>query len=504
MPAAVRTYLTTGLALMGAGFVTAAQINPPLHKAETRVVEAAVSLVAAVGDGLPCSGYNTDGCDISAPQAYTPVVLDTSGSPANIAANIINAVASIPRAFVDALNGLSYALEVTGSWWVYTPTNVLGFDPADPAKVTALVDLAIPFKPVSNAIGDHLAWWAKANLPMDAGCTANAGPHCPDADAMFAKMFKAGIFRLAAGYQFPTVVNPISEAEGAIGNEIPGSEGAETAWSGAYVKLNLLDPAYALINYLQADPSTNTPEPITGAEIVATLDRLGKALAVGFNPFVPMSFLLKGWPYTALTPLFKPFVPIFCKTCNPIDPGLPPVAPAEGAATLVSAAASETPEPEVGDSIPAAAPAGQDDAAEAPAAQVGEPAKDDAPVAAAVAAAHQAAEVPPDVEASSDDPATDRDTADPTGLADAATDADTATDTDTDADTATDADTKADTDAKADAGTGADADAKAAAPSKPVRTSRAAHRAARSSATASADRGSRPAKARAGAASSGE
>ena len=170
MPAAVRTYLTTGLALMGAGFVTAAQINPPLQKAETRVVEAAVSLVAAVGNGLPCSGYNTDGCDISAPQTYTPVVLDTAGSPANIAANIINAVASIPRAFVDALNGLSHALEVTGSWWVYTPTNVLGFDPADPVKVTALVDLAIPFKPISNVVGEHLSWWAKANLPMDAGC----------------------------------------------------------------------------------------------------------------------------------------------------------------------------------------------------------------------------------------------------------------------------------------------------------------------------------------------
>lgn len=343
MPTVARSYLTTGLALMGAGFVTAAQLNPPLRPAETRIVEAAVNLVAAVNNGQACSGYNTDGCDISAPQTYTPVVLDQSGSAANIAANIINAVASIPRAFVDALNELSYALEVTGNWWVYSKTNVLGFDPADPPKITALVDLLIPFKALSNPTGDQLSWWAKANLPMDAGCTGSVGPACKDFNSIVSKMFLAPIWKLNAGFQFPTVYNPVSDAETAVGEEIEGSTGDEVAWSGAYVKLNPLDPAYSVINYLMADPSTNTPEPVTGAEISATLDRLGKALVLDFNPFVPMSFLLKGWPYTALTPLFKPFVPWLCKACNPEDPGLPPVqtTPESAATTLVSAAAAE-------------------------------------------------------------------------------------------------------------------------------------------------------------------
>lgn len=469
MPAVVRTYLTTGLALMGVGFVTAAQINPPLRQAETRVVEAAVSLVAAVGNGQACSGFNTDGCDISAPQSYTPVVLDKSGSAANIAANIINAVASIPRAFVDAVNDLSYALEVTGSWWVYTPTNVLGFDPADPAKITALTNLLIPFKPISHTVGDQLAWWARANLPMDAGCTANAGPHCSNPNAMFAKMFKAGIFTLAAGYQFPKVVNPISDAEGAIGNEIPGSEGAETAWSGAYVKLNLLDPAYALLNYLQADPAKNTPKPITGAEIAATLDRLGKALTLDFNPFVPMSFLLKGWPYTILTPVFKPFVPIFCPTCNPIDPGLPPVAPAESAAsTLVSAATpAEAVAPAVNVTPVNATPPAE--AAEVSAAEPGESARaasDDAP---AVTAEPKAATTVADA------PGADA-TADLAGAVEAAT---------------------------------------ASAASEPVSKPRGGNRGARTSAVAraaaaagaaaeAADQGASPSKARARAAASGE
>ena len=344
MSPVVRSYLTTGLALMGAGFVTAAQFTPPLHQAETRLVESAVTLVAAVGNGLPCSGYNTDGCDINAPQTYTPLVINRSGSLANIPANILNAVISIPRAYVDAINELSYSLEVTGNWWVYSPTNVLGTDPADPPKYTALTDLLIPFEAVSHAVGNQISWWGKANLPTDAGCTADVGPLCPNANTILSKMVLAPIWKLAAGYQFPTVINPVSAAEGQLGNQIPGSVGTPMAWSGAYVRLNLLDPAIALYNYLTADPSTNTPKPVTGADITATLDRLGKALVLDFNPFVPRSFLLKGWPYTAFKWLFKPFISKLCPTCNPADPGGPPLAPAQSAAaTPVSAQAPDSP-----------------------------------------------------------------------------------------------------------------------------------------------------------------
>ncbi len=380
MPSAVRSYLTMGVALMGAGFVTAAQITPPLQQAETRVVQAAITLAAAVGNGLPCSGYNTEGCDINAPQTYVPQVLDQSGNAANIAANVVNLVVSMPRAFIDAVNELSYALEVTGNWWVYSPTNVLGFDPADPPKITALVDLMIPFKPVSHAVGEHLSWWGKANLPMDEGCTADVGPLCGNIDAIFAKMFLAPIWTLAAGYQFPEVVNPVSDAEGAYGNQIPGSTGTETAWSKAFVKLNLFDPAIALMNYLTADPAANAPKPITPGEIVATLDRLRKALVLDFNPFVQNSFLLKGWPYTALTPLFKPFVPILCPTCDPVNPGGPTAAvpaPQSAAATLVSAqtpadsSTSGTPAVDVpGDEQPAGAEPGSAKPDKAPSADV--------------------------------------------------------------------------------------------------------------------------------------
>ena len=357
MPAAVRSYLTAGVALMGAGVITAAQIVPSLDEAETRVLEAAVSLAAAVGAAQPCSGYLTDGCDILATPSYSPVALDPSGSMANVPVNLLNAVISIPRAFVDAVNDLSYSLEVTGNWWVYTPTNVLGFDPADPPKITALANLAIPFKPLSNAVGDHLAWWARANLPMNAGCTGSVGPACADPAAILSQMFLAPSWVLNAGYQFPDSNNPVSDAEGEIGEEIPGSEGQQTPWSGAYVKLDPADPVNSVLNYLMADPATNTPATVTLTEISATLDRFGKALDLAFNPFVPRSFLLKGWPYTALTPLFLPFVPTLCPTCDPENPGGPALPPQQSAAaTILASTEVESVAPSMGvDSTEAAA-----------------------------------------------------------------------------------------------------------------------------------------------------
>ncbi|MFM9034234.1 MAG: hypothetical protein ACKOQ4_08100 [Mycobacterium sp.] len=370
MPAAARSYVSTGVALAGAFAVTAAQLAPPVHQAETRAVQAAVSLTAA---GQACSGYHTDGCDIWAKQTYTAVALNQNAmSAANIAANILTAVASIPRAVVDGLNDLSYALEQTGSWWVYTSTNALGFDPADPLKVAALVNLAIPFKALSHPLGDQLSWWARANLPTNPGCTGNVGPTCEDFGAILNVMFKAPFRTLASGYTFPTIYDPISEEEAAIGEEIPGSTGAELPWSGAYVKMNLADSFNSVANYLNADPALNTPERVTGAEVRAALARLGAASKLGFYPFVPKSFLLKGWPYTALTPLFTPFIKQLCPTCDPANPGGPgltevtPPAAATPPATLVGASAAEA------DPAPAAA------LAAAPAADA-KPAKDDAP-----------------------------------------------------------------------------------------------------------------------------
>ncbi|KRE33155.1 hypothetical protein ASG82_23325 [Mycobacterium sp. Soil538] len=316
------------MALVGASVISVTPIQPVTP--QTRIANDAYSLTAASvpgapidgsGDGIACSGYHTDQCDIGAPQYYTPIEVDTSkGSILNVPANIFNAIISIPRAYLDGLNDLSYALEVTGSWWVYDPVNVLGYDPADPPKITAVTNLLIPFKALSNPLGEHVSWWAKANLPMNAGCTGTAPPTCQDAGAILSKMFTAPIWDLIYGYTFPALNNPVSDAEGAAGEAIPGSEGEPVPWSGAHVQLNPYDPIWNVINYMLADPTTNRPEAITLKEVGESLARFGKALWQDFNPFVPGSFLWKGFPYTLVTPFIKPFVKILCPSCDPEHP----------------------------------------------------------------------------------------------------------------------------------------------------------------------------------------
>ena len=313
-----------------------------------------VAAAIPTGPGEACSGYNTDGCDINKEQSYTPITAPNLENPAwqNVLPNLFNALISVPRAYLDGLNDLSHALEVTGSWWVYTPTNVLGYDPADPPKITSITNLLIPFKPLSYALGEHVSWWAKANLPMDAGCTGTAPPTCQDANSILSKMFLAPIWDLIAGYTFPELNNPVSDEEGQAGEEIPGQTGNPVPWSGESVQLNPWDPVYNTLNYLFAPPEQNRPEPITLTEVIQSVVRFSKAVWLDFNPFVPGSFLWKGYPYTLVTPFIKPFVKLLCPSCDPehpedptpFDGELPPSSQGTGGsgATTLLASSTET------------------------------------------------------------------------------------------------------------------------------------------------------------------
>ena len=307
-------------------YLASATVTPELGTEDesTDSVQPANS-VATLAPNNACSGYNTEGCDIWAEQEYTPVSMPDLDNPNvfNILPNLLNAIASIPRAYLNGLNDLSHALEVTGNWWVYTPTNVLGYDPADPPKITAITNLLVPFEPLSNPLGEHLSWWAKGNLPMDAGCTGTVGPACSNPDQIVNKMFKAPLWDLFSGYEFPELNNPVSNAEAAVGEEIPGEVGTAVPWSGEPVQLNPMDPVYSVLNYLLAPPEQNKPEAFTLTDVVESVKRFGDALMLAFNPFVPGSYLLKGGQYTLLTPLFTPFLPVLCPQCDPDNPGDP-------------------------------------------------------------------------------------------------------------------------------------------------------------------------------------
>lgn len=224
-------------------------------------------------------------------------------SPANVPVNLFNLFMSMPAWEIQAMGRLADAMEATGSWQVWSPTNVFGFDEQDPPKLKAIIDMTFPVAPVSSALGEQISWWAVANLPMNAGCAGAQGA-CPDPGSMVRSMFTVPLGELYRGYQFPTVTNPFT--------------GQPTSWSGQYVKLDRGAAAAALRDYLTAPPvgiATVTP-----AEAANTVSRLTKSFNTAFYPFVQDSEWFDS-ARTPLAPLFRALAPVLCASCeaNPYD-----------------------------------------------------------------------------------------------------------------------------------------------------------------------------------------
>jgi len=286
MPVASLPYVSAGVALVGASVIAVTPITP-LQPEITRA-ELEVRLAAA--------------------------------SIANVPANLINAVLSLPMAEIQGIQRFADAMEASGSWWVYTPVNVLGWDPANFEMTKGLVDALLPFQALSGPLGTQLNWWLAANLPMHEGCSGL--PPCTDPAGMLGSMFTVGPWEFydADGYTFPTIFNPVSEHEGEMGQEL-GETGDEVDWSGEQVILDPFEPFTSVVNYLMADPGEVTFPTFEQAATAVT--SLFRALWITWYPFVPQSYM---WQPESqlLAPLFRAFAPILCPSCNPEDPFLPP------------------------------------------------------------------------------------------------------------------------------------------------------------------------------------
>lgn len=219
-------------------------------------------------------------------------------SPANVPANLLTLILSIPAWEIQAMDRFADAMIATGSWQVWGPTNVFGFDEQDPPKLKAVIDMMMPVAPFSAALGDELSWWAKANLPMNAGCAARPGA-CPDLNALLDSMFKVPMSQLHQGYQFPAVTNPFT--------------GEPTSWSGKYVKVDPRGAFTALGAYLTGPRQSAAT--VTLAEASAVVSKTAKAIADAYNPFVPNSEWFNP-EQSVLAPAFRAVVPTFCRSCD--------------------------------------------------------------------------------------------------------------------------------------------------------------------------------------------
>ncbi len=308
MSTAVRPYLATGVAALSV---------------------AAVSLTPMEADGAS---------DRSSVQSYR-LTAASEPSLANVPANLLTLILSIPAWEIQAMDRFADAMIATGSWQVWGPTNVFGFDEQDPPKLKAFIDMMMPVAPFSAALGDELSWWAKANLPMNAGCAARPGA-CPDLNALLDSMFKVPMSQLHEGYQFPVVTNPFT--------------GQPTSWSGQYVKVDRWGAFTALGAYLTG-PRQSVAS-VTLAEASAVVSKTAKAIADAYNPFVPNSEWFNS-EQTGLAPALRALAPNFCRSCDPDNlydnpwlyenyrsPSVPPASAAVVAADLGDVAADEVPD----------------------------------------------------------------------------------------------------------------------------------------------------------------
>ncbi|MGE0217777.1 MAG: hypothetical protein AB7S95_18715, partial [Mycolicibacterium sp.] len=91
MPAAIRSYVTAGVALVGASVISVSPIAPTIAAA-------------------PQQNVRSVSMDVDL----------TAASAANIPANLVNKFHNMPQAHVDAVNYWADSWVQSGNWWVYS------------------------------------------------------------------------------------------------------------------------------------------------------------------------------------------------------------------------------------------------------------------------------------------------------------------------------------------------------------------------------------------------
>lgn len=319
MPTSARSYVAAGVALVGAGVISATPVTAPQPVSQRSGYD--VDLVAAVQSCTDAAAGPLCGTAPGVRSAVPFTPASDGSSIFNIPTNLFIALANTPFNFFNALGegnvqlgsdpegdfsfqptyegvtltqpegnvvGLGRQLRYTGNWWVYTQTNILGIDPADPARVQAITNVLVPFPALSVPLGNIFAAIGASQLPMSIGCTGTGPGACDDPAAILSKMFD--IRHIAAlfspeGYTYPKTIAPITCSEDGQ-CFVKDTEGPEVPWSGQTVKLDPAAPFTAFYDSLTTTPDYSTIKPATPELVTGSLVSLGTGLNTDFNPFV--------------------------------------------------------------------------------------------------------------------------------------------------------------------------------------------------------------------------
>jgi hypothetical protein len=259
-------HVSAGVALVGAGVIAVTPLSSP--PAEHTVSSAALRLAAASSSianipvNLVQDALNIPYVLFAAPY-QTQQATDNNG-------NIVGG-----QTVYGALNYWTWTTNLEGSWWTYTPNNILGWDPGDWNWTTSVIDTLIPIPSLSGPIANNVNVFMAAEDPMNPGCLGIPGP-CNNPAGFVQSQFQVPMSALMSGYRFPAT---------------PGVP-IQAPWSGNGT-IGTLDPMAPLTSYLQhlmAPPQgVHLVSPVTAATDFVNF--IGP-LAQSFNPFVPNSYLL--------------------------------------------------------------------------------------------------------------------------------------------------------------------------------------------------------------------
>ncbi|MGV0625820.1 hypothetical protein [Mycolicibacter minnesotensis] len=152
MVAALRSYMSAGLAVTTAGLIAVAPPAPPIAVPATVALETQLT----AGESLW-----------------------------NVPLNLFQALVNVPAWEIHALDTLAKSLFYSGPWFAGSPTNAWGEDPGDMGHFEGILQMMFPFPQISGAghegdhsfpgLGQQLSMLANVQVPIDLSC---AGLDC--------------------------------------------------------------------------------------------------------------------------------------------------------------------------------------------------------------------------------------------------------------------------------------------------------------------------------------
>lgn len=265
--------------------------------AEDRSGQAAGRILAAVSTALIGAGIASAATYVppptptaeATPEASTVAIRLTADSVANIPANLAQTIANMAAYEYQGVNLTTAALEDSGNWWLYIPTNVVGFDEQDKEKLKGMTLMMVPIPLVAQANYDQ--WWLSlaAFAPMTPDCTGIPGP-CSDV-FYFTQYGQVPTWRLVLGYTFPTTRNTIDPTDQTYTTADGRVVDIQPDWSGKTYRLEPFGPWKAIWQTLTQTPTGYVAAP-SGSQWATALTALGAATWESLDPMVPGTYCL--------------------------------------------------------------------------------------------------------------------------------------------------------------------------------------------------------------------